>query len=63
MNDWGLAEIYAALGEKDQAFRWLEAGFKSRFSWMPWIDKNPRFAPLRDDPRFQDVLRRLNLPQ
>ncbi len=63
MNAWGLAEIYAALGEKDEAFRWLEAGFKLRFSWMPWIEKEPAFAPLRDDPRFQELVRRMNLPK
>ena len=63
MNAWGLAQIYAALGEKDEAFRWLEAAYKSRFSWMPWIQKDPFFAPLRDDPRFQELVRRMNLPE
>ena len=62
MDLWGLAQIYTALGEKDEAFRWLEAGFDSRFSWMPWIERAAALAPLRDDPRFQDLQRRLNLP-
>lgn len=62
MNAWGLAEIYTALGEKDQAFRWLEAGFKLRFSWMPWIGIERPFEPLRSDPRFQALLRQMNLP-
>jgi len=63
MDTWGLAEIYTALGQKDEAIGWLEEGFKLRFSWMPWIGRNPALAPLRGDPRFRDLLRRLDLPQ
>jgi len=63
MDTWGLAEIYTALGEKDEAFRWLEAGFDSRWTWMPWIEKSSALAPLRDDPRFQDLARRIGIPQ
>jgi tetratricopeptide (TPR) repeat protein len=59
---WFLAEIYAALGEKDEAFRWLEAAYKERNSLMPWIRDNPAYAPLRSDPRFQDLVRRMNFP-
>ncbi|MBZ5619086.1 MAG: tetratricopeptide repeat protein [Acidobacteriia bacterium] len=62
MEQWGLAVIYAALGEKDQAFRWLEAAYHSRFSWMPYNSDFVRpnlFAPLRDDPRFGDITRRV----
>ena len=67
MEQWGLAVIYAALGEKDQAFRWLEAAYKSRFSWMPWIADFSRlevdlFTPLRGDPRFGDLTRRIGVP-
>ena len=58
----GLAEIYISLGDKDEAFRWLEAGYKARFSWMPFVQSNPRFAPLHSDPRFQDLARRIGLP-
>jgi tetratricopeptide (TPR) repeat protein len=59
---WGLAGVYAALGEKDEAFRWLEEGYKIRLSFMPWIRQFPALAPLREDPRFQDLVRRMNLP-
>jgi len=60
---WFLAEIYAALGEKDEAFRWLEAAYKERHSFLPWLADNPAYAPLRSDPRFQDLVRRMNLPR
>jgi serine/threonine protein kinase len=63
METWGLAEIYTALGDKDEAFRWLEECAALRFTWMPWITNEPPFKPLRSDPRFQDLVRRMNLPQ
>jgi len=62
-DGWFLAEIYAALGEKDEAFRWLEAAFKERHSFLPWLRINPPYAPLRSDPRFQDIVRRMKLPE
>jgi len=63
IDTWGLAEIYAALGDKDEAFRWLDEGYKVRFSWIPWIASNPNFESLRDDPRFANMLKRLNVPR
>lgn len=56
----GLAELHAALGNKDEAFRWL--AYESPHAWLPWSRANPSLQPLRDDPRFQDLLRRINLP-
>jgi hypothetical protein len=59
-----IAEIYAVLGEKDQVFRWLETAFEPpQHSYVPWIKHFPGFKPLRDDPRFADLLRRMNLPE
>jgi len=60
-NTFCIAEIYAALGEKDKAFQWLEKAYEQRHSWTPWIRVNPSFASLRGDPRFKDLLRRMNL--
>src|SRR5690606_21845216 len=60
---WGLAETYAALGDNDEAFRWLEKAYDARFSWIPWVDWNPNLRPLRDDPRFSAMLERLKLPR
>ncbi len=59
---WFLAEAYAALGEKDEAFRWLEAAYKEHHSFLPWLNYNPYYSPLRSDSRFQDLVRRMNLP-
>jgi TolB-like protein/Flp pilus assembly protein TadD len=62
-DGWFLPEVYAALGEKDEAFRWLEAAIKERSTFIPWMRENPTYAPLRSDPRFQDLVRRMKLPE
>ena len=47
------------LGEKDKAFEWLEKAYEEHF--IIAIKVNPVFDPLRSDPRFADLLRRMNL--
>lgn len=62
IDTWGLAEVYARLGDTDEALYWLEECYNRKFSWMPWIAWNPGYAPLRNDPRFRELLQRMNLP-
>jgi len=57
----GIALIYAGLGEKDQAFAWLEKGYEERSFQMQWLTVEPRWDSLRSDPRFADLLRRMGL--
>ena len=56
-----IAVIYAALGDRDQAMNWLEKGYQERFN--PGVLLRPGFDPLRSDPRFQDLVRRIGLPR
>jgi TolB-like protein/DNA-binding winged helix-turn-helix (wHTH) protein/Flp pilus assembly protein TadD len=56
-----IAVIYAALGDTDQAMNWLEKGLEERFN--PGVLLRPGFDPLRSDPRFQDLVRRIGLPR
>jgi TolB-like protein/DNA-binding winged helix-turn-helix (wHTH) protein/Flp pilus assembly protein TadD len=58
-----IALIYAGLGEKDQAFAWLDKAYEQRAFQLQWIKLDPRWDSLRSDPRFQDLMRRLGLPQ
>ncbi len=59
---WTMAEIYVGLGEKDKAFQWLEKAYDERFAGLSAsIKVDPIYDPLRSDPRFQDLLRRINL--
>jgi Flp pilus assembly protein TadD len=55
-----IAAIYASLGDADQAMRWLERGYEERFN--PGVLIRPGFDPLRSDPRFEDLVRRVGLP-
>ena len=55
------ARIYAGLGDKDQAFKWLEKGYDERAAPLFYIKVDPIWDPLRSDPRFDDLLRRIGL--
>ena len=56
-----IATVYAALGDKDQAMIWLTKAYEERFN--PGVLLRPGFDPLRSDPRFRDIVRRVGLPQ
>jgi tetratricopeptide (TPR) repeat protein len=57
-----MAIIYGDLGEKDKAFELLEKSYEDRSVDIgPGIKMDPQFDPLRSDPRFADLLRRMNL--
>jgi len=57
---FGLVGLNAALGNKDEAFRWLN--YEHPHCWVPWIRVLPQFKPLWDDQRLHDMLRKMNLP-
>ncbi len=59
----GVAYVYAALGEADTAFEWLEKSYERRSLQLTWIQVDRGLDPLRSDPRFQDLLRRIGLPE
>jgi TolB-like protein/Flp pilus assembly protein TadD len=56
-----LAAVYAGLGDKDQAFAWLEKDLQTRSGLLAWIRWAPAFESLRSDPRYPDLLRRMGL--
>jgi eukaryotic-like serine/threonine-protein kinase len=58
-----LAWVYIGLGNKDQAFVWLEKAYQERTNYIPWLKVNPIADSLRSDPRFADLVRRVGLPQ
>jgi tetratricopeptide (TPR) repeat protein len=63
LGTWELALVYAGLGEKNQAFDWLERAYKTHDKGMCFLKIDPALDPLRSDPRFQELLRRMNFPQ
>jgi tetratricopeptide (TPR) repeat protein len=58
-----IAFIYIGLGEKDKAFEWLEKTYEQREAWIDLLKVSPRFDSLRSDPRFQDLVERMNFPE
>jgi serine/threonine-protein kinase len=57
-----IAKIYAALNEKELAFSWLERGLATG-AIGPFYKDEPVWNPIRSDPRFADLLRRMGIPQ
>src|SRR6185369_986985 len=60
-NGQDIACVLVALGDKDKAFEWLEKDFQSRNGRLPEISWLLEFDSLRDDPRYKDLRRRMNL--
>ena len=58
-----IGAIYGAMGEKDKAFAELDKSIEQHDSWFKWAKVEPLFDPIRDDPRFAGLLKRMNLPQ
>ena len=57
-----VGRIYATLGQKNEAFHWLETAYQQRAEWMVLLKVDACFDDLRPDPRFQDLMRRMNFP-
>jgi len=60
---WGIAGIYTALDKKNEAFYWLEKAYQKRHPYILWLKCACIFNSLREDPRYKDLARRLNLPE
>jgi serine/threonine-protein kinase len=58
-----VAMIFAALGDKEQAFSWLEKAEKTRDGILVRLKVDPRFDTLRSDSRFEELLKRIGLPR
>ena len=63
VTSYGVALVYAGLGENDQAFAWLNKGYAERTHWLVWLKLDPRWDSLRSDPRFTELLRHVGLRQ
>jgi TolB-like protein/Tfp pilus assembly protein PilF len=56
-----IARVYAGLGQKEDAFEWLEKAYRVRGRDLLLLQHDPCFASLRSDPRFLDLVRRIGL--
>ena len=62
VSPYFIAVIYAGLGDRDQTFAWLEKAYQERHQYMTLIGVEPVFDPVRSDPRFANLIRRIGLP-
>ena len=51
------------LGEKDKAFEWLNKAYDERSNWLVWLKADPRWAPLRTDKRYTELVNKVGLPE
>jgi serine/threonine protein kinase/tetratricopeptide (TPR) repeat protein len=63
VSPYDLAILYTGLGDKDQAIEQLNKAYEEHAGWIIDLKVEPKFDPLRSDPRFADLIRRLGLPQ
>jgi tetratricopeptide (TPR) repeat protein len=57
-----IAAVHAGLEDADATFAWLERCFKERSGALVYMDVDPQMDTVRDDPRFDDIMRRVGLP-
>jgi TolB-like protein/Tfp pilus assembly protein PilF/tRNA A-37 threonylcarbamoyl transferase component Bud32 len=62
LSPYNIALIYVGLGDYPRALQSLENALEDRSEWCPFLKVDPRLDPLRSTPRFQNLLRRMNLP-
>jgi len=58
-----VARVYAQRGEINTAFEWLEKAYQDHEVEMYWLKVEPPFKPLRNDPRWQDLLDKVGFPE
>jgi TolB-like protein/Flp pilus assembly protein TadD len=62
VGEYEIAFVYAGLGKKNEAFTWLEKSYKAHSEGLTNLKIDPCLDPLRSDPRFNDLMRRVGLP-
>jgi adenylate cyclase len=62
-DTWCLAVIYSSLGDADKVFYWLEKAFEHRHPYIQWLRRNNYFDAFKNDPRYESLAQRLNLPE
>jgi hypothetical protein len=63
ISAYDIAEVQSGLRNTDQVFEWLNKAYEERSGFLPYIKCDRRLDPLHSDPRYQDLLRRIGLPQ
>lgn len=59
---YGVALVYAGFGKKEQAFAWLNKAFVERSNWLVWLKSDPRWATIKSDKRYAEMVNKVGLP-
>ena len=57
-----ISHYYSQSGDFDEAFKWLEEAYEKHEVDMIWLKRQPSLAPIRSDPRYLDLVRRVGFP-
>jgi hypothetical protein len=63
VTSWAMAFLHAGLGDRDQAFEWLEKARDEHFNVFATVNVDPAFDSLRSNPRFAPLMRSIRLRQ
>ena len=63
VSPYGVAQIYAALNDKEQTYKWLDSAYRDHAVWMSYLAVDPVFDSIRSEDRFWDLLQRVGLPR
>ena len=61
VSAWGIAALHASLGDVDEAYRWLDVAVEEGATGLSLLRVHPRLDPIRQDPRYRALLRRVGL--
>jgi len=61
VSAWGIAALHASLHDVDEAFRWLDVAVAEGATGLIYLRVHPRLDPIRQDPRYQTLLRKVGL--
>jgi hypothetical protein len=61
-SSWWIAAVHARLGDKDAAFEWLERAFQESATFLIFLKFHPLFDALYNDPRFDDLVKHIGIP-
>jgi eukaryotic-like serine/threonine-protein kinase len=62
ITSFAVAVVHVGLRQPDSAFAWLDRAVQERAHWLVWLNRDPRWKPLRGDPRFTSLVQRVGLP-
>jgi len=63
VSAYDFALVHAALGDKKEAFEWLDRAYEIHDAWMIYLTVDPRWKPFRSDPKYIEMVERIGLPQ